>query len=212
MTTSDQVRDAYRRMAKLYDGQARVADRLLFGHAREWVAAHATGDVLEIGVGTGLNLPHYGKSIRLVGIDLSGDMLAVARKRVATLALDDRVNLRQADAQHLDLADSTFDTVVSTCTFCTIPDPAAAAREAFRLLRPGGRLVLVEHGPSSTRWMAASQRTVERMTLRICADHLTRDPVIYLRPAGFAVDSVLRSRAGMVFRVLATRPSTQRAV
>src|SRR5713226_2623706 len=144
-STNEHVDRAYRRLARIYDRQARVVERFLFGEAREWAIAHAVGDVLEIAVGTGLNLPHYPPDIKLVGIDLSEPMLAVAHKRAAHLELVDRVQLRQGDVQQLELPDACMDTVISTCALCTIPDPAAAAREAFRVLRPAGRMVLVEH-------------------------------------------------------------------
>jgi len=194
-------------MARIYDQQARVVERFVFGEAREWATAHAVGDVLEIAVGTGLNLPHYPPDIKLVGIDLSEPMLAVAHKRAADLELVDRVQLRQGDVQQLELPDACMDTVISTCALCTIPDPAAAAREAFRVLRPAGRMVLVEHGPSTKRWMLAGQRAWERIMFRFDADHLTRDPVPYLTEAGFHLDEVHRSKAGIVFRVLATKPA-----
>jgi len=205
-SSNEQVDRAYRRMAGFYDRQARLVDRIMFAGSREWATARAVGDVLEIGVGTGLNLPYYPRGIRVIGIDRSESMLAVARKRAADLDLGDRVQLQRGDAQHLDLPDVSIDGVISTCTMCSIPDPAAAAREAFRVLRPGGRMVLVEHGPSTTPWVVTGQRLFERFTFRFLADHLTRDPVIFLTEAGFRIDEIYRAKAGIVFHVRATKP------
>jgi ubiquinone/menaquinone biosynthesis C-methylase UbiE len=203
--STERIGQVFDKMARKYDRQMGFWERILFGDTRQWATSQAHGDVLEIAVGTGLNLPHYSADTRIVGIDLSEGMLDIARKRVANLGLADRIELRQGNVQALDLPDASIDTVVSTFTFCTIPDPAAAAREARRVLRPGGQFVLVEHGPSSHGWMLAGMRLIERLTVRFGADHLTRDPEPYLAAAGFDRSEVRRSKGGIVFRVLARK-------
>jgi ubiquinone/menaquinone biosynthesis C-methylase UbiE len=191
--SSERVARVFDKTAGKYDRQMGFWERVLFGHTRQWATAKATGEVLEIAVGT--------------GVDISEGMLAIARQRASDLGLADRVELRQGDVQALDLPDSSVDTVVSTFTFCTIPDPLLAAREARRVLRPGGRFVLVEHGPSTRRGVLALMRAIERLTVRFGADHLTRDPVPYLVEAGFDVGEVARSKMGIVFRLVATKPA-----
>ncbi|MHC3367286.1 class I SAM-dependent methyltransferase [Rhodococcus aetherivorans] len=132
-------------------------------------------------------------------------MLELARAKAAA---DPRVELREGDVQALDLPDASADTVLSTFTFCTVPDPARAAAEAHRVLVPGGRVVLAEHGPSTNRALRALQRGIEPLSIRFGADHLLRDPVPYLTEAGFVVDDVHRTgRMGIVFRVLAHKPA-----
>lgn len=158
--------------------------------------------------GTGLNLPLYGPEvIRILGIDLSDGMLVVARQRVTDEALH-RVELRSGDVQVLDLPDASIDTVISTFTFCTIPDPLAASREAHRVLGPGGRFVLAEHGPARHRVGRAVMRAMEPLSIRFGADHLTRDPVPYVEAAGFTVGRIRRSGpGGIAFEVLAHKPT-----
>lgn len=197
------------RAAGHYDRQMGVCERLMFGGARAWAVSQARGQVIEIAVGTGLNLPLYGAAVtHVVGVDLSDGMLSIARHRVTDFGLDG-VELRRGDVQNLDLPDECADTVVSTFTFCTIPDPAAAARHAYRVLRPGGQFVLAEHGPSTHPVGRAVMRAIEPITLRLAADHLTRDPVPYLIAAGFAVDRVDRGGwGGSAFRVLAAKDSS----
>jgi len=204
---NEQVVRFFDKFAPKYDRSMQRWERLFLGRARAWATASADGDVLELGVGTGLNLPSYPPTARVLGVELSEQMVSIARRRIAEQHLDDHVEVRQGDVQALDLPDESRDVVVSTYTVCTIPDPAAAAREAFRLLRPGGRFLLVEHGPSTNALIRAGQRAVEPLTRRLGADNLTRDPVHYVESAGFQVEEVHRSRAGIVFRVVARKPA-----
>lgn len=205
-TTNTDVERFFDKIADRYDRQIGVAERLLFPGGRRWAVDHARGRVVEIAVGTGLNLPLYSDEVNVVGIELSERMLRLARERVAIEGLADRVELQQGDVQALRLPDASADTVVSTLTICTIPDPAAAVREAYRVLRPGGRFVLVEHGPSDNAALRAMMRLAEHGTARLLADNLTRDPLPLLEQAGFRIDSAARSKAGIAFHVLASRP------
>ncbi|MFB9675495.1 class I SAM-dependent methyltransferase [Streptosporangium vulgare] len=205
-TTDADVRRVFDRMADRYDDQMRVWERRLFPGSREWAVGQARGRTVEIAVGTGLNLPLYDADVTVIGIELSERMLELARRRVARDGLGERVELRQGDVQHLDLPDGSADTVLSTFTMCTIPDPVAAAREAYRVLKPGGRFVLAEHGPSSNPIIRAGMRLVEPAFVRFEADHLTRDPRPFLEQAGFRIESVSRMTRGVSFRILAVRP------
>lgn len=208
MATQDDnahVARVFDKFAPKYDRSMARWERFFLGPGREWATRLAQGDVLELAVGTGLNLPAYAGATSVLGVDLSEGMLAIAQSRIAGQGLGDRVRVEAGDVQALDVGDESRDTVVSTYTFCTIPDPMAAAREAFRVLRPGGRFLLVEHGPSSLGLVSGLQRAMEPLALRFAADHLTRDPVPCVAAAGFRVDDVQRSRAGIVFRVAATK-------
>lgn len=205
-TTNTDVSRFFDKIAERYDRQIGVCERFLFPGSRQWAVSHAHGRVVEIAVGTGLNLPLYPNEVTVVGVELSARMLQLARERVATEALADRVELHQGDVQALHLSDASADTVVSTFTLCTIPDPAAALRETYRVLRPGGRCVLVEHGPSDNAIVRAGMRLAEHGTARFFADYLTRDPVPLLEQAGFRVEAVSRAKAGIAFLVLASRP------
>ena len=114
---------------------------------RREVVADANGRVLEVGVGSGLNFPHYDKRVEIVfGIDPSPRLLAIARRRAAGAGV--RAEFLQGSAAAISLADNTIDTVVMTWTLCSIPDPLAALREMRRVLKPHGQLLFVEHGLS----------------------------------------------------------------
>jgi ubiquinone/menaquinone biosynthesis C-methylase UbiE len=197
---TERVRRIYDRVAGRYDGAERWERRVFGANARELVR-EARGDVLELAVGTGRNLPLYPPEARVTGIELSAAMLARARARAAAGEID--AELRQGDAQELPFADASFDTVVCTFSLCTIPDDRRALAEARRVLRPDGTLLLVEHVRSPNRLVRALERLADPVLRRVAGDHLLRDPLDHLADAGFTVERVERSRAGLLERVRA---------
>ena len=202
---NEQTRKFWDQYAPQYDRQMRFPERLLFPGGRGWACGQAAGDTLEVGVGTGLNLPWYPDGIRLTGIDLSPGMLAIARERARTLGME--ADLREASADALPFADASFDTVVSTITLCNVPDERAAIAEMSRVLRPGGRLILSDHVASDRRWVLAIERALEPLMLRVARDYLTRRPLPLVREAGLAVERSERFRAGVVERLTAVKPA-----
>ena len=201
---TDRARRIYDRTAKHYDRQIGFFERILFADGREWVCSRAHGDTLEIAFGTARNLPHYAGDVRLTGVELSPEMAAIAEDRLAEVGRP--ADLRVGDAQALDFPDASFDTVVSTLTLCTIPDPALAVEEAFRVLRPGGRFVALEHVRSPSRAVRAGQRLLNPLAVRFEADHLLREPLEYLTRAGFEIETLERAKLGIVERVAARKP------
>jgi ubiquinone/menaquinone biosynthesis C-methylase UbiE len=152
---------------------------------RRAVVATAHGRVLEIGVGSGLNFPLYGKQVELVyGIDPSPRLLSIARRRAAASGI--AVELVLGSATAIPLADNAIDTIVMTWTLCSIPDPQAALREMRRVLKPDGNLCFVEHGlspePSVERWQRRLTPAWRRMAGGCNLDRKMDD---LIRQAGF---------------------------
>src|SRR6266496_4108488 len=176
-TTGDtaRLRGYWDKHAPNYDRQMRFFERRLFGDTRTWICQQATGDTLEVAVGTGLNLDCYPSGVRLTGIDFSPAMLAVAGDRAR--ALGRAVDLREGDAQALTFPDGSFDTVVCTFSLCAIPDERQAVAEMGRVLRPGGLLLLADHIASSAWPVRAVQRLLELVTLPLQGERYLHRPL-----------------------------------
>lgn len=168
----------------------RVANTETLRRIRRRVCAKARGDVLELGFGSGLNLPHLPSEVTgLWTVEPSRVALRLAEERLRST----RLPVREAglDGQHLDLPDERFDTVLSTFTLCTIPDPSLALREVRRVLRPGGQFLFAEHGlapdPSVVTW----QRRLEPLQKRAAGGcHLTRPIDELVESSGMRIHSL----------------------
>jgi ubiquinone/menaquinone biosynthesis C-methylase UbiE len=192
------------RKSATYDEEMGVWDRRLFGDSREWACGQAAGEVLEVAVGTGLNLPCYPAEVTLTGLDLSSGMLELARDRARRLGR--AVTLREGSAHELPFAGASFDTVVCTFGLCAIPDPAAAVAEMARVLRPGGRLILVDHVAASPRVVRAMQWLVELASVPLAGEHFRRRPLKLVEALGLPVERRERFKLGLVERLVARKP------
>ncbi|GHG47391.1 MULTISPECIES: class I SAM-dependent methyltransferase [Amycolatopsis] len=205
MTKAERWRRYWDRKSTTYDAEMGVWDRRLFGDSREWACGRAAGEVLEVAVGTGLNLPCYPAGVTLTGLDLSEGMLAIARDRAARLGRP--VTFRQGSAHDLPFAEASFDTVLCTFGLCAIPDPAAAVGEMVRVLRPGGRLILVDHVTSSSRVVRGLQWLLELASVPLAGEHFRRRPLKLVEARGLPVEQRERFKLGLVERLVARRIS-----
>jgi len=199
-------------------------ERLIFRRLRRRIFPRLGGDVLELGVGTGVNLPLYGSGARVTGCDANGEMLAWAARRHARAT----AALVQADAQRLPFADGSFDVVAASLVFCSVADPARALAEARRVLhspapacpergrraegrcpepaegRPGGRLVLLEHtrGSGLGAWLTDVLHPLWDIWSHEC--RLNRETARSVTAAGFQVQRVEHHALGIVRVIEAT--------
>lgn len=151
------ITSSYRRWAPIYDatfGKITHAGR----HHATKVANQIGGDVLEVGVGTGLALPFYAPGVKVTGIDFSEDMLNRAREKVAEENLTHVQALRQMDARALDFPDNSFDTVVAMHLISVVPDPEQVMAEMARVCKPGGQILVVNHFARDEGWLAWFER------------------------------------------------------
>lgn len=206
-TTSEETERSKRkweREAATYDWRMGFFEKVLFGDGREWVCSQAHGEVLEVAVGTGRNFPFYREGVQLTGIDLSPAMLEIARKKADELGLD--ADLREGDAQELPFPDASFDAVVCTLSLCAIPDDRRAVAEIKRVLRPRGRLLLLDHVRASSKVWLAVQQVLEPLSWKSSCDRLLRRPLEHVVAEGFEVEQRERYKAGIVERLSARRP------
>ena len=163
---------------------------------RERLVPQAVGRTIEIGVGTGLNLPFYTREVtEVVGIDPSAAILAKARERVAECQVP--VTLIEARAEALPWADGSFDSAVVTYSLCSVDEPVRVLRELRRVLRPGGRMVFVEHGLARAALTRAWQQAATPFWRRMAGNcHLDRDIPGLLREAGFRTIELSEKASG----------------
>ena len=179
----DVARLRYDRIAPIYDLMEWMMELRFRGWRREFWKLVEGPRILELGVGTGKNLVFHPQGKEIAAIDISEGMLRHARRRAKKLGVN--ICLEVADAQALPFADDTFDTVVATFLFCSVPDPVKGLREARRVLKPGGRLLLLEHVVSELPVLRTLMRWFDPIPVHIWGAHIDRDTVRNVRLAGF---------------------------
>ncbi len=188
-TEARMTADARRRWdhnAALYDVFQWPMELMVMGSSRRRLISLVRGPrVLEVGVGTGQNLPLYAPGIQVDGIDLSGRMIARARRRNAAAS----VTLYEMDAQDMAFPDAIFDTVVSTCVFCSVPDPVRGLREVRRMLRPDGRAVFLEHMRPHGRFLGPLFDRLDPVVSRR-GPHINRPTLDNIAAAGLRIEHV----------------------
>lgn len=161
---------------------------------RRRVIGAADGLVLEVGIGSGLNLPLYGRSVRtVIGLEPSPELLRMARVRAMAASVP--IELLEASAEAVPLDDGSIDTVVTTWTLCTIPDAPVALTELRRVLRPGGALLFVEHGRAPEPGVARWQDRLDPLWRRVAGGcHLNRKIDDLISGSGFRIDALTHAR------------------
>jgi ubiquinone/menaquinone biosynthesis C-methylase UbiE len=193
------TQNRYDLIAPLYDVMEWPVERWLYDDWRRQLWAEVRGpDVLELGVGTGKNISYYPNNVSVEAVDLSEKMLSRARK-LAEAHPEKQIVLRQMDAQQLTYPDDTFDEVVATFVFCSIPDPVRGLREARRVTRAGGRLHLLEHVRASSPPLARIMNALDPVVHWGTGVHIARETTRNVEKAGWQIDRVTPLTRGDIF-------------
>jgi ubiquinone/menaquinone biosynthesis C-methylase UbiE len=185
--TAAEIAQKYDSIASCYDRVELIAELLLLNRLRRGCFERATGDVLEVAVGTGRNLKFYRAACKLTAIDISQEMVELARRRAEQLKRT--VDFELMDAEALHFPDNRFDTVTSSLSTCTFPDPIAVLREMRRVCRDSGRILLLEHGRSNVEIFGRLQDRLADWYARGLACHWNRDPRQMVLQAGLRLMS-----------------------
>jgi ubiquinone/menaquinone biosynthesis C-methylase UbiE len=199
--TLNKLQSAYDEIAHQYEKRIWFDQHILgVARLRKRLLSKATGKILEVACGTGQNLPMFALNSDITAVDLSPKMLEQARANAIKHGLN--VNLVVMDAENLEFPDASFDTVVSTLSTCTFPNPIKALQEIKRVCRPDGLILLLEHGHSNLPWLANFQ---DRNEYQHYQDHAgcrwNQDPLDLVRSAGIKVLKSKRSILGMVHSI-----------
>lgn len=200
--TTEIAKRRWNRTARHYDHMMALVERVIVRKWRRLLWSRVESSrVLEVGVGTGNNFPYYPADAEITAVDFSEEMLRRAKSRATRHKV--KVALRQMDAQNLEFADNTFDTVVATVVFCSIPDPVRGIREVERVCKRGGKVVLLEQDFSAnwfSRWLV---KLANPLIARMGSD-FRRRPLENLSKSNLKVERVTNLWAGL-FKMIEAR-------
>ncbi len=204
-SATEKARTRYERIARFYDLMNGPQDK----RARPWrtkLWSLVQGPrVLEVGVGTGKNLEFWPRDLTITALDFAPAMLVQAHRRAQKLGYE--ADLRLGDIQSLDFPDATFDSVVATLVFCSVPDPVLGLRELGRVVKPDGQILLLEHMRSPNPVLGAVMDLLNPMAVRMMGANINRKTLENVRAAGLKIDQVEDLAYGGIFKFIVAKPA-----
>jgi len=199
------TRARYQRVAPFYDLMEVLPEKRYIPWRERLWSLVAGPRVLEVGVGTGKNMPFYPPEMEITAIDLTQGMLERARKKAQVSGL--KVDLRIGDVQDLEFPDDTFDTVAATCVFCSVPDPVRGLKEVLRVIKPGGQALFIEHVRSEKLLLGALMDLLNPLVVRIMGPNINRRTVQNIQSSGLQISEVKNLGMRDIFKLIVARKS-----
>ena len=184
--TKNKIKKRYNRIARLYDIMESPMETG-FSKWRKELLKQARGQTLEVGIGTGKNILHYPDEVKLTGIDFSERMIEIAKKKAKD---KNKVRLQVMDAEDLQYEDNMFDTVVTSCVYCSVPDPVKGLKEMKRVCKSGGKILMLEHVRSNKKMVGKAMDILNPIPLNIYGANINRRTYENLLKAGFDPDQI----------------------
>lgn len=184
--TKNKIQKRYNRIARLYDIMESPMETG-FSKWRKELLNQARGQTLEVGIGTGKNISYYLDDVKLTGIDFSERMIEIAKKKARDL---DNVQLQVMDVEDMQFEDNMFDTVVTSCVYCSVPNPVKGLREMKRVCKPGGKILMLEHVRSNKKMVGKAMDILNPIPLNIYGANINRHTYENLLKAGFDPEQI----------------------
>lgn len=188
--------------SRVYDLFERPMEKYLFSSLRKRALAFAIGEVLEVGIGTGKNISYYLDNVKVTGIDFSRGMLEKAKREKEKLSLKN-VTLLEMDVENMSFQDESFDTVVSTFVFCTVPDPLKGLQEVYRVLKQGGKAVFLEHMKINSFFLNIPLYMMNVFTKTLIGTSMIRETQKNIEKVGFKIKDVQNVYSDIVRLIVA---------
>ncbi|MEQ6388322.1 methyltransferase domain-containing protein [Bacillaceae bacterium S4-13-58] len=197
---SDIIRKRYNRVSSIYD----MMDRMIKEKWREDLLSSLSGKILEVGVGTGANFPFYSKEAEVIGIDFSEGMLKKAEKRLEKNSYKASIQVVKMDAQDMVFDDHEFDYVVTSCVFCSVPDPVKGMKEMKRVCKQDGQILMLEHMKSNNPLLGPIMDVLNPLTVSLWGANINRKTLDNLHKAGIKVTETEDLFGGIMKKIKAT--------
>ena len=202
---NNKVRKRFDRIAWIYDFMESPMEILSVSQWRRELLSTVLGKVLEVGIGTGKNLPYYPEGIELTGIDISPKMLERAKRKAASLEI--KAELLLMDVEQMTFLDRSFDYVVSTFVFCSVPDPIKGLQEVKRVMKDDGKALFLEHVRSENRFLGKMMDILNPAVRSLIGPNINRRTVENIRMTGLEIISVENMGGSKIMKkVIAGRP------
>ena len=200
MNNTDKIRKRYDRVSKVYDLLEQPMEVMSLKKWRLEVTKDLKGKVLEVGVGTGKNIPYYPDNLDITAIDFSDKMLSKAKEK--TKKFNKKVELIKMDAQIMDFADNTFDMVFTTCVFCSVPDAVKGLKEIRRVCKHDGKIIMIEHVRSEGKVLGLIMDILNPLTVNLYGANINRRTVENVEKAGFYKVEVINLTGDVVKKII----------